>query len=61
MASPYQRIKIFKKAVELIKKRSPELAKTAALEGGKPVVDSKIEIDRAVNGIKVAIQDVLSL
>jgi len=54
---PYQRIEVFENAIELIKKRSPELAKTAALEGGKPVVDSKIEIDRAVNGIKVAIHE----
>ncbi|MCD6224071.1 MAG: hypothetical protein J7K32_00865, partial [Deltaproteobacteria bacterium] len=46
----YQRIEIFEKAVELIKKRSLELAKTAAGEGGKPVVDSKIERVRTRSG-----------
>ena len=51
------RIAILEKTILLIKERREELALTAAREGGKPLADSLVEIDRAVEGIKVAIKE----
>jgi len=53
----YRRIEILEKAAALVKRNALSLAKVAASEGGKPLVDSKIEVDRAVEGIKVAIKE----
>lgn len=57
----HERIRILKIACRLVNERSDELAKQAALEGGKPLVDSKVELARAVNGIEVAIQEMNQL
>ena len=35
-----------------------ELTKTAAGEGGKPYADSKVEVLRAINGVKVAAEHI---
>lgn len=43
-----QRIEILEKACHLLSTRADELAKQAASEGGKPLMDSKIELSRAV-------------
>ncbi|MBW1897509.1 MAG: aldehyde dehydrogenase family protein [Deltaproteobacteria bacterium] len=53
----YRRIEILENAAEIIESRSAALAKTAAREGGKPLIDSKIEINRAIEGIKVAVKE----
>ena len=53
----YRRIEILEKAVEIIKRKASELARTAAREGGKPLVDSVVEINRAMEGIKVAVKE----
>ena len=34
-----------------------EIVKDAAMEGGEPLIDTKAEITRAINGIKVAIEE----
>ena len=57
---PYQRIEILEKAVALMEKNPLSLAQTAAREGGKPLTDSIIEIDRAINGVKVALGELSS-
>ncbi len=56
-----QRVAILEKAADLIRERRLELALEAAREGGKPLVDSRVEIDRAIDGIKVAIKELTHL
>ena len=53
----YRRIEILEKAVEIMGRNASELARTAAREGGKPLVDSVVEINRAMDGIKVAVKE----
>lgn len=54
----FKRIEILEKVQELMKGRVEELTKTAAEEGGKPYVDSKVEILRAINGVKIAAEEI---
>lgn len=49
-----QRIEVLDKLVAAIESRVDELAMQAAREGGKPLQDSKVEIVRAINGVRVA-------
>jgi acyl-CoA reductase-like NAD-dependent aldehyde dehydrogenase len=55
---PFKRIEILEKVQELMKGRIEELTKTAAAEGGKPYVDSKVEVMRAINGVKIAAEEI---
>ena len=48
----HQRIDILNTAAKLIKARRVELATEAAREGGKPLLDSLVEVDRAADGVK---------
>lgn len=52
----YKRIEILEKTVEIMKSRKEELTRIAAAEGGKPYMDSKVEVERAINGVKLAIE-----
>ena len=49
-----ERIAILNKTADLVEARSEEFARQAAEEGGKPLIDSRIELARAVQGIKEA-------
>ncbi len=51
-----QRIDILRKAAEIIKERREELAVAAAREGGKPLPDSLVEIDRAADGVENCVE-----
>jgi acyl-CoA reductase-like NAD-dependent aldehyde dehydrogenase len=53
----FERVKILKQFRQLLSENVETLAKQAAEEGGKPLVDSIIEVNRAVNGVEVAIQE----
>jgi acyl-CoA reductase-like NAD-dependent aldehyde dehydrogenase len=53
----YERIKILKGFGKLLSENVEALARQAAEEGGKPLVDSLVEVNRAVNGVEVAIQE----
>jgi len=53
----HARIAILEKALEIIKDRKNDLIMDAAKEGGKPLIDSKIEIERGMEGIKIAISE----
>ena len=53
---PYQRIEILDKAAAIMTKRADELAVEAAREGGKPLIDSKVEVARAIDGVKNCIE-----
>lgn len=52
----YERVAILEKTVEIMKSRIEELTLIAAKEGGKPYIDSKVEVERAINGVKLAIE-----
>ncbi|MFD2203103.1 aldehyde dehydrogenase family protein [Shivajiella indica] len=55
---PYKRIEILEKVQEIMKSKVEELTKTAAAEGGKPYMDSKVEVMRAINGVKIASEEI---
>src|SRR5690554_1042130 len=59
--APHTRIAILEKAAELMKAQVEDLTRMAALEGGKPYRDSKVEVLRAINGVKLAAQEVSQL
>ena len=50
--SAEQRINVLEKAAGIMQSRFDELATEAAREGGKPLADSKVEVGRAIDGIK---------
>lgn len=57
----YKRIEILEKTALLMKERSEELIHLAISEGGKPYKDSKAEIVRAINGVKLAAEHISQL
>lgn len=57
----HKRIKILENVIALMTERKEQLSILAAREGGKPIVDSEIEIDRAINGVKLAISSLYNL
>jgi acyl-CoA reductase-like NAD-dependent aldehyde dehydrogenase len=56
-----QRIKILEKTADLVEARAEEFARQSAEEGGKPLMDSRIELARAVQGIRDAAQSINQL
>jgi len=54
----HQRIEILEKTAQIMSTRVEELTKIAAEEGGKPYTDSKIEVLRAINGVKLAAEHI---
>jgi len=56
-----ERIAILEKAKTLVQERYDEIVNTSAMEGGKPLIDTRAEITRAINGIQVAIEEIPKL
>ncbi|MEW8505735.1 MAG: aldehyde dehydrogenase family protein [Candidatus Thiodiazotropha sp.] len=54
--TPAERIAILKRTADLMRGRAEELAVEAAREGGKPLIDSRIEVARAIDGIAICIE-----
>ena len=52
----HQRLSILEKVVAIMSGKIEELTRIAAEEGGKPYADSKVEVLRAVNGVKLSIE-----
>ncbi len=52
----HERVAILEKTAEIMSSRIEELTRIAASEGGKPYMDSKVEVQRAINGVKLAIE-----
>ncbi len=52
--SPAERIAILRRAAALMQERREELACGAAHEGGKPLVDSLVEVDRAIDSVTLS-------
>jgi acyl-CoA reductase-like NAD-dependent aldehyde dehydrogenase len=57
----FQRIEILEKLSALMEKQVEELTRMAAEEGGKPYKDSKVEVLRAINGVKIAAAELYNL
>ena len=55
-----QRINVLEKAASIMQSRFDELAIEAAREGGKPLPDSKVEVARAIDGIKNCVEVIRS-
>ena len=51
-----KRLEILKKTAELMSECAESLALEAAREGGKPLIDSRIEVARAIEGLHVCIE-----
>lgn len=54
----FKRIAILERVVDIMKSQVEELTRIAAEEGGKPFADSKVEVMRAINGVKLAIEQI---
>ena len=54
--SPARRIEILRRAADLMQSRRNHLALEAAREGGKPLIDSLVEADRAVDSIRSCVE-----
>ncbi len=54
----YQRIEILVRVIEIMKGRIEALTKIAAEEGGKPYSDSEVEVHRAINGVRLAVEHI---
>jgi acyl-CoA reductase-like NAD-dependent aldehyde dehydrogenase len=59
--APHQRIEILERTVALMQERVESLTQTALEEGGKPYSDSKVEVLRAIAGVKIAAQTISQL
>jgi len=57
----YQRIAILEKTMEIMSSQVEELTKLAASEGGKPYADSKVEVLRAIQGVKLAVEHIAQI
>lgn len=51
-----RRIDILEKAQDLLRSRAETLAVEAAREGGKPLIDSRVEVARAADSLKICIE-----
>jgi acyl-CoA reductase-like NAD-dependent aldehyde dehydrogenase len=54
----HERISILKKAAEIMKGKTGELAMLIASEGGKPFIDAKVEVDRAIDGVETCAAEI---
>ncbi len=57
----HRRIDILEKLAGIMQNRMAELTKTAAQEGGKPYMDSEVEVLRAIKGVKLAAENISQL
>ncbi|MBM3516314.1 MAG: aldehyde dehydrogenase family protein [Alphaproteobacteria bacterium] len=51
-----RRVEILEKTAEIMTTRAETLALEAAREGGKPLIDSRVEVARAIDGVKLCIE-----
>jgi len=54
----HERIAILERTIAIMNSRIEELTNLATLEGGKPYRDSKVEVLRAINGVKLAVEQI---
>ena len=51
-----KRVEILARTAEIMTERAEELATAAAREGGKPLLDSRVEVARAIDGVQNCIE-----
>ena len=51
---PYQRIEILQRLVTLMEGKRQHFSRQIAREGGKPITDAIVEVDRAIDGVRNA-------
>ena len=51
-----ERIEILDRTAEIMSREKDALAVSAAREGGKPLRDSEVEVDRAIDGVKLCVE-----
>lgn len=56
----HERLAILERTANIMSGRIEELTIEAAREGGKPYLDSKVEVERAIDGIKLCIETMRS-
>ncbi|MEM1082182.1 MAG: aldehyde dehydrogenase family protein, partial [Pseudomonadota bacterium] len=54
----HQRVSILNRTAELLQRNRKALALQAASEGGKPLTDSLVEADRAIDGVRLAAETI---
>lgn len=52
----FKRIEILENVMKIMSSQVEELTQLCASEGGKPYMDSKVEVNRAINGVQLAIE-----
>lgn len=52
----YRRIEILERAAQLMSAPHHHLAEAAAREGGKPLIDSQVEVTRAIDGLHLCLE-----
>jgi len=57
----FRRSEILDRAAEIMASRSEELALQIASEGGKPLIDARVEVARAIDGVKLCAKELLYL
>jgi len=58
---PYKRIAILNKLASLVESEADDFAMLIAKEGGKPLMDAKVEVARAIDGIYLAAKELLHI
>lgn len=56
-----QRTEILQKLADLVSQHAEEFAALIAKEGGKPLADAKVEVARAIDGIKLAPKELINV
>jgi len=54
---PYERAAILSRLAGLVEDEADDFAMLIAQEGGKPLADAKVEVARAIDGIKLAVKE----
>lgn len=57
----YKRIEILKKTAKIMAGRFEQLAFQIANEGGKPLIDARVEVTRAIDGVELCIKELSHL
>ena len=50
----FERIAILERAAAIMRERTEAVAALIANEGGKPLIDARVEVDRAIDGVGLA-------
>ena len=52
-----KRIDVLEKTAAIMQQRSEELSMLISSEGGKPLIDARVEVERAIDGVKLCIKE----